>query len=70
MDAQAQLFSLKHIFQEKLNQSMFIMLNPAASASGVPQGCQIFGGTRYQNEKNIPNGHKIYQMPTKGIKWR
>jgi hypothetical protein len=26
------------------------------------QGCQIFLGTKYQNGKNIPNYHKLYQM--------
>jgi hypothetical protein len=25
------------------------------------QDCQIVHGTAYQNWKNIPNGHKIYQ---------
>jgi hypothetical protein len=29
------------------------------------QGCQIFLGTKYQNVKNIPNVHKIYQMAVK-----
>jgi hypothetical protein len=29
------------------------------------QGCQIFLGTKYQNWKNIPNYHKLYQMSIK-----
>jgi hypothetical protein len=29
------------------------------------QGCHIFIGTTYQNGKNIPNNHKIYQIATK-----
>jgi hypothetical protein len=29
------------------------------------QGCQIFLGTLYQNQENIPNYHEIYQMATK-----
>jgi hypothetical protein len=29
------------------------------------QGCQIFLGTTYQNGKNIPNYHNIYQMAVK-----
>jgi hypothetical protein len=33
------------------------------------QGCQIFLGTWYQNRKNVPNGHKMYQMDTKCTKW-
>jgi hypothetical protein len=28
----------------------------------LEQGCQIFLGTTYQNGKNIPNDHIIYQM--------
>jgi hypothetical protein len=32
------------------------------SIFGFCQGCQIFPGTTYQNVKNIPNNHKIYQM--------
>jgi hypothetical protein len=24
------------------------------------QGCQIFHDTTYQNEKNIPNDHRLY----------
>jgi hypothetical protein len=31
------------------------------------QGCQIFLGKTYQNGKNLPNDHKIYQMTTKYI---
>jgi hypothetical protein len=30
--------------------------------SAVPQGCQIFLGSKYQNGKNLPNDHKIYQI--------
>jgi hypothetical protein len=30
---------------------------------GADQGCQIFLGTIYQREKNIPDNHKIYQCP-------
>jgi hypothetical protein len=33
-----------------------------SKASREKQGCQIFLGTTYQNGKNIPNDHKIYQM--------
>jgi hypothetical protein len=29
---------------------------------GLAQGCQIFLITTYQNGKNVPNNHKIYQM--------
>jgi hypothetical protein len=29
------------------------------------KGCQIFRGTTYQNGKNVPNGHEIYQMTVK-----
>jgi hypothetical protein len=29
------------------------------------QGCQIILGTKYQNGKNIPNYHKLYQMSMK-----
>jgi hypothetical protein len=29
------------------------------------QGCQIYLGTTYQNGKNIPNDHKMYQMAVK-----
>jgi hypothetical protein len=28
----------------------------------LKQGCQIFLGTMYQNGKNAPNYHRIYQM--------
>jgi hypothetical protein len=35
------------------------------SFSPLLQGCQIFLGITYQNGKNIPNYHKIYQMPIK-----
>jgi hypothetical protein len=31
----------------------------------LQQGCQIFPGTTYQNGKNIPNNHNIYQWATK-----
>jgi hypothetical protein len=34
------------------------------------QGCQIFLGTKYQNGKNIPNYHKLYQMSMKYNKCR
>jgi hypothetical protein len=30
--------------------------------SAQQQGCQMFPGATYQNGKNIPNGHKIFQM--------
>jgi hypothetical protein len=33
---------------------------------GLPQGCQIFLGTTYQNGENIPNYYKIHQM---SIRW-
>jgi hypothetical protein len=33
------------------------------------QSCQIFLSTTYQNGKNIPNNHEIYQMATKYTKW-
>jgi hypothetical protein len=33
--------------------------------SGELQGCQIFGGAWYQNRKNVPNQHKMYQMVIK-----
>jgi hypothetical protein len=33
------------------------------------RGCQNFLGTTYQNWKNTPNFHEIYQMATKYIKW-
>jgi hypothetical protein len=40
------------------------------------QDCQIFLGAKYQNVvkytetgENMPNGHKIYQMAVKLIKW-
>jgi hypothetical protein len=33
------------------------------------QGCQIFLDTTYQSGKNIPNGHKVYQMAMKYMKW-
>jgi hypothetical protein len=33
------------------------------------QGCQIFLGTTYQNGKNIPNDHKMYQMDPKCSSW-
>jgi hypothetical protein len=29
------------------------------------QGCQIFLRTKYQNGKNIPNFHELYQMSIK-----
>jgi hypothetical protein len=32
------------------------------------QGCQIFLGTKYQNWKNVPNYHELYQMSIKYIK--
>jgi hypothetical protein len=42
----------------------------AEPSRGPNQGCQIFLGTLYQNgenipndNKNIPNGHEISQMP-------
>jgi hypothetical protein len=31
----------------------------------MDQGCHIFLGIIYQNGKNIPNGHKMYQMAIK-----
>jgi hypothetical protein len=31
----------------------------------LKQGCQIFLGTKYQNGKNIPSYHKLYQMSIK-----
>jgi hypothetical protein len=31
----------------------------------VNQGCQIFLETTYQNGKNIPNDHKMYQTAIK-----
>jgi hypothetical protein len=37
--------------------------------NAAPQGCQTFPGTTYQNGKNVPNEHKIYQMTTKYTKW-
>jgi hypothetical protein len=33
------------------------------------QCCQIFLGAAYQNRKNVPNNHKIYQMVTKYTEW-
>jgi hypothetical protein len=38
-----------------------------AGWSGL-QGCQIFLGKYYQNMKNVPNEHKMYQMNTKCTK--
>jgi hypothetical protein len=35
------------------------------SENGGGRGCQIFLGTKYQNGKNIPNYHKLYQMSIK-----
>jgi hypothetical protein len=35
------------------------------SATAGKQGCQIFVGTWYQNRKNVPNQHEIYQMVIK-----
>jgi hypothetical protein len=35
------------------------------SSPSPSQGCQIFLGTPYQNGKNIPNEHKIYQLAIK-----
>jgi hypothetical protein len=32
---------------------------------GLEKVCQIFVGKTYQNGKNIPNHHKIYQKATK-----
>jgi hypothetical protein len=39
------------------------------SFSCLSRGCQIFLGTTYQKGKNVPNGHKIYQMAIKYLKW-
>jgi hypothetical protein len=33
------------------------------------QGCQIFLDAIYQNGKNIPDDHKLYQMAVKYSKW-
>jgi hypothetical protein len=38
-------------------------------ATDAAQGCQIFIGATYQNGKNIPNDHKIYQMAIQFNKW-
>jgi hypothetical protein len=37
----------------------------ALALGGVVQGCQIFIVTTLRNGKNIPNGHKIYQLAVK-----
>jgi hypothetical protein len=39
-------------------------------ATDAAQGCQIFLGSTYQNGKNIPNDHKIYQMAIQFNKWQ
>jgi hypothetical protein len=48
-------------FTAKICDGKESLLRVAAAA----QGRQIFLGTKYQNGKNVPNGHKIYQMVTK-----
>jgi hypothetical protein len=45
------------------------MTSGHAAGMSEHQGCQIFLGTTYQNGKNIPKDHKIYQMATKYTKW-
>jgi hypothetical protein len=44
--------------RDQLNSRFFI-------APSQVQGCQIFLGARYQNRKNVPNEHTIYQMVIK-----
>jgi hypothetical protein len=34
----------------------------STGTASADQGCQISIGTAYQNRKNVPNHHKIYQM--------
>jgi hypothetical protein len=34
------------------------------------QGCQIFLGATYQNGKNIPKDHKMYQMDIQYTIWQ
>jgi hypothetical protein len=45
-----------------------LFLSPWRRRDAV-QGCQIFLSTTYQNGKNMPNDHTIYQMATKYTKW-
>jgi hypothetical protein len=62
------LFENSFFFLPKSKTIYFIELVAALVTFSV-QGCQIFLGTTYQNGKNIPNGHKIYQMATKYTIW-
>jgi hypothetical protein len=45
------------------HSSAFIVLE--YRVTGDEQGCQIFSVAPYQNGKNIPNDHKMYQMTVK-----
>jgi hypothetical protein len=39
-----------------------VVVNSEVLGLNPDQGCQIFLGTKYQNGKNIPNYHELYQM--------
>jgi hypothetical protein len=49
------------IFIYKNRVTKVTKMDPSFMPASV-QGCQIFQRTTYQNGKNIPNDHKIYQM--------
>jgi hypothetical protein len=56
---------------ELLNRQIHIY-SPILFIFNQEQGCQIFRGSIYQNGKNVPNAHKIYQIAinyTEKPKW-
>jgi hypothetical protein len=56
-------FWIRNLFWIYILNSQFV-----ASVANHRQGCQIFIGPRYQNRKNVPNEHKMYQMVIKCTK--
>jgi hypothetical protein len=58
-------FGIRFYFSEEKNplKCLFPLLTE------VGQGCQILLGVGYQDWKNVPNEHKMYQMVMKFPKW-
>jgi hypothetical protein len=51
--------------QEKSFAALLLLKEQRSILTRPPvQGCQILLGTWYQNRKNVPNEHKMYQMVT------
>jgi hypothetical protein len=57
------------IFQMVIKYTNILYSETLQHTHKFVQGCQIFLSTTYQNGKNRPKDHKIYQVATKSTQW-